>query len=255
MTNTGSNKKRSNSGVVCSFRNEDNGNLRLIFDDVSNSESSITSDWKHEDIFIWKDYDPELLENFDIPKNELAEIGQCLLIRILALRQKRIDRQKLISDIHDAFKDAEFPSHLGLIAAESIDDWVTDKKVLKDLTLKHDFHGPWWEIPESHLKQSSLGLNYVDSIGMAFYLPAIMTLSLKESTIIGSLIEQLDSVFENDTEGLYEHFCNKMSKIDGKRKKVCIEFMNYMKEILMLQGHIYYVTRINKALKHEFWNL
>jgi len=250
---------RSTSGVLLSLRYFDNGKGRLSFDDVVNeSSSSIENVWKHDDRIIFKDYDLESLENLHISKNELAEIGQILLIRLIARNQTRIDRQKLITKIRSAFEDVEFPGHMGLIAAEAIDDWESEATI-RDLTSKHDFHGAWWDIPESHLTRGSLGLNYLDATGMAFYLPAFMTFALKKRTCsyFEQLIFELNPVYEEDEKDLYIHFCKKFSKIKGERKQVCITFLKYMKEELLLCGHQYIsqIEDINKALQHEFWKI
>ncbi len=248
---------RSNSGFLISLRDLGNGKGRLSFDDVINDSSSIKDDWKHEERFIFKDYGFETLENFRVPKNELAEIGQVILTRALAKHLKKTDRQKLIKEIRQSFEDAEFPYHMGLIAAEAVDDWICDKKVLQELTQKHDFQGAWWDIPESHLTRGSLGLNYLDSTGMAFYLPAFMTLSLEkpEYKYVSPLVFELNPVHEGDEDDLYSLFCDKFSKIKGKRKEVCIKFLKYMKEVLLMSGHhhISDIEDIDVTLKHEFW--
>lgn len=234
-----------------------NGKCRLTFDDLVNEKESTDHYWKHDRRFIFKDYDLKTLNNFEISKNEYAEIGKIFVTHAQALNLKKVNREELISEIRDAFEDVEFPYHMGLIAAEEVDNWVNDKDILRKLTEQRDFHGPWWEIPESHLTRGSLGLNYLDSTGMAFYLPAFMTLALRKPELknISPLVFELNPVYEENESDLFELFCDKLSKIQGKRKEVCVKFLYYMKEVLLLQGYpqIYDVQDINMALQHDFW--
>lgn len=257
MTKKSDDNKRSRIGFICSLKDLGDGKSRLYFDDVVKDSSSTADCWKHEKSYTHKDYDIVTTENFKVSKNELAEIGLVVLNRLLARNQKKTDRKRLIIDIKNAFKDAVFPSHLGLIAAESIHDWETNKGVLEELTKRHDFNGVWWKIPKNHLDRGGLGLNYLDATGMAFYLPAFMTLALKrpEFKYISRLIGEFDPVQEETNDNHYAIFSKKFSKINGERKKVCIRFMHYMKEVLMLTSHIHIweVERINTALRHEFW--
>ena len=80
--------KRGRSGVVCSLRDLGNGRLRVVLDDVSNSEGSTKGNWSHEVVFTWKDYDAAKIENQELSDKELAELGFNVLVRAGVLFQK-----------------------------------------------------------------------------------------------------------------------------------------------------------------------
>ena len=83
--------------------------------------------------------------------------------------------EQLLSEIRRAFEDAAFPSHCGLHAACARDDWIHDEEQLRSITLRDDFVGDWWDVPDEHLLDCMMALSYLDREGMEFYLPAYMT--------------------------------------------------------------------------------
>ncbi len=257
MTDLPDSTNKNKYGLVASLADIGDGKARLSFDDVERVSDETPIKLEYIETFLHKDYDIEVLENFSFSKHQLADIGQFILSRVIGNYIKKVDRQKLISDIREAFLHAKFPDHMGLISAEAVDDWITDQKILRKLTEQEDFCGSWWDVPESHLSRGSLGLNYLDSIGMAFYLPAFMTLALEkpEYSNISKLVWELNPIYDEDEEELYAHFLEKMAMITGERKKVCIKFLEFAKEALLINGHgaISEIEDINKALHHEFW--
>ena len=77
---------RTKNGIVCCLRKNNNEELTLIFDDVSNEKQGTSGTWKHNVVFTWKDIKAKDIEN--LPETELAEIGSNLIIRLLALQDK-----------------------------------------------------------------------------------------------------------------------------------------------------------------------
>ncbi len=77
--------KRGSDGVVCSLVNIGGGKLRLILDDVSNSESSVRGTWSHRVLYTWKDLDATQVMEHSLSEKELADFGFHILARLTAL--------------------------------------------------------------------------------------------------------------------------------------------------------------------------
>ena len=167
-----------------------------------------------------------------------------------------IDTEELKKEIKEAFKDVDFPSHCGILAAEAMDDWISDPAILRKLTKEKDFSGKWWNIPEEHISGNSLGFNYLDSAGVLYYLPAFMLLAIEKpiyknlSTLVYELSPTVE--LEPDDEGLYLHFCDKFSKITGSKRNVCIKFMYFLQEKLSTVSPLD-AEDVKKTIKHEYW--
>jgi hypothetical protein len=59
------------------------------------------------------------------------------------------------------------------------DDYAQDEDVRR-VTLEKDYRGEWWEVPERELCECVLARAYLDSDGVQFYLPAYLSLALKD---------------------------------------------------------------------------
>ena len=73
-------------GVVTYIRDEGENNICLTMDDVEAGSISENPDWKHNVLFTTRNYDSETLKNLELTKEEFAQIGEDLIIRLLALR-------------------------------------------------------------------------------------------------------------------------------------------------------------------------
>jgi len=69
-------------GVVTYIKDEGDSNLCLTMDDSVSENGG----WKHNVLFTTRNYDREKLKNLALTKEEFAEIGEDLVIRLLALR-------------------------------------------------------------------------------------------------------------------------------------------------------------------------
>jgi len=82
-----------NGGVVATLRHAGPGRVRLTFDDVSHQPGVGTIAWRHESLFTHKDFDAESFRSLKLSRDELALIGENLLIRLVAqLEGKPIGR-------------------------------------------------------------------------------------------------------------------------------------------------------------------
>ena len=80
---------REGSGVVVSLRPTSKGRVCLVLDDVEVQLGVGRSGWRHESFFTSKELDREALEKLDLSKDELAEIGENILIRLLATNRAK----------------------------------------------------------------------------------------------------------------------------------------------------------------------
>lgn len=78
---------REGSGIAVSLRRTSNGRVCLVLDDVAVQLGVGRNGWRHETFFTAKEFDRSALENLNLSKDELAEIGENILIRLLATNQ------------------------------------------------------------------------------------------------------------------------------------------------------------------------
>jgi hypothetical protein len=78
---------RSNIGVVCSLKELESGQLRLVLDDVANSSKSTSGSWSHHVLFTWKDFAAQEIDDLTLTEKELAGFGYSILARLVAYRK------------------------------------------------------------------------------------------------------------------------------------------------------------------------
>jgi len=77
---------RSATGVVACLTPIVDGKTRLVFDDVRSDRESKPTAWTPTALFTWKELDFAQLQKLQFNERELAQIGENLLIRLLALQ-------------------------------------------------------------------------------------------------------------------------------------------------------------------------
>ena len=75
------------NGVVAYLTETQDGRTTLTFDDVSSDEGSPTC-WRHEILYTLNSYDSDALEHLSLTKEQFAEIGENLIMRLLARNGK-----------------------------------------------------------------------------------------------------------------------------------------------------------------------
>jgi hypothetical protein len=76
---------RSTRGVVACLTPEVDGETRLVFDDVESDRESRPVAWTPAALFTWKEFNLAELKDQKLSERELAQIGENLLLRLLAL--------------------------------------------------------------------------------------------------------------------------------------------------------------------------
>ena len=76
---------RSSTGVVASLAQTANGKMRLVLDDAESDRERKPTTWTPRALFSSKEFDGAQLRSLKLSENELARIGENLLIRLLAL--------------------------------------------------------------------------------------------------------------------------------------------------------------------------
>jgi len=74
---------RGDVGVLVSLVAHGNGRTRLVFDDVSPACMCDAFAWDHEALFALVDVPTERLERLDLSKDDLAQIGANVVVRLL----------------------------------------------------------------------------------------------------------------------------------------------------------------------------
>ena len=77
---------RAATGVVACLTSVDDGKTRLIFDDAQADRERSPTAWAPTALFTWKELDFAQLKDLKLSERELAQIGENLLIRLLALQ-------------------------------------------------------------------------------------------------------------------------------------------------------------------------
>jgi hypothetical protein len=76
--------KMKMNAVVAYIQQTEDGRTTLTFDDVS-SEAQPPTLWCREALFTSNSYDSEAMKNLNLTKKQYAEIGENLVMRLLAL--------------------------------------------------------------------------------------------------------------------------------------------------------------------------
>ena len=87
------------------------------------------------------------------------------------------DKQSLISEIREAFKDVELDGGIGLSEADALDNYA-DEHICEECKKKDEKYF-WNTITANELNQFRNGLCFFDAKGMRFHLPAFMIAEIK----------------------------------------------------------------------------
>ena len=72
-------------GVTAFLEKEGNESMKLVFHDVEATSPTAHPDWKHMVNFTSNVYDKKKLQNLELTKEQYAQIGENIVIRLLAL--------------------------------------------------------------------------------------------------------------------------------------------------------------------------
>jgi len=72
-------------GVTVFLKEGNNGKIKLTLNDVIATSDSAAPDWKHDLNFTQNEYDSESMKKLELTEKQYAEIGENLIIRLLAL--------------------------------------------------------------------------------------------------------------------------------------------------------------------------
>ena len=72
-------------GVVAFIKDQEDGSIRLVFNDVETSSGTDNPDWKHIVHFTSNSYNSKSFKELSLSKEQFAQIGENLVIRLLAL--------------------------------------------------------------------------------------------------------------------------------------------------------------------------
>lgn len=76
---------RGRFGVVATLVDLGDGTLRLVFDDVNRLPGSLPPQWETVCLFTCFEHDKQRIVDLRLGKDELARIGENLLLRLAAL--------------------------------------------------------------------------------------------------------------------------------------------------------------------------
>ena len=73
--------------MLATLRTLSDGKCQLIFDDMSALSTLDAFNWAQENLYTIKEFDSAQLEDMSFSKEELAEIAENILIRLVALNK------------------------------------------------------------------------------------------------------------------------------------------------------------------------
>jgi hypothetical protein len=73
------------NGVIAFIQEQKDEKIRLVFNDAEASGESENPNWKHRALFTSNTYDADAIKNLSLSKEQYAEIGENLVIRLLTL--------------------------------------------------------------------------------------------------------------------------------------------------------------------------
>lgn len=80
---------RGTVGIVISAVDREDGQVRLIFDDVAVASGAATQEWRATCLYTWNEYDADDLANMNLSDEDYQRIGEMVVARIAALRATR----------------------------------------------------------------------------------------------------------------------------------------------------------------------
>lgn len=134
-------------------------------------------------------------------------------------KKKDIDKQFLISEITEAFKDVTLDGGIGLNEANAIDDYKDAQ--FREECRKIDEKQHWNAIPSSVLNQFNSSLSFFDPKGMKFHLPAFMISEIKAEYNFG-----MSFALTN----LSEYSRSQFVLLSGKQREVVKLFLEFLLE-------------------------
>lgn len=71
--------------VTVYIQKDKNQEIRMVFNDVVSTSENDNPDWKHDILFTSNNYDEKTLKGLSLSKEQYAEIGENLVIRLLVI--------------------------------------------------------------------------------------------------------------------------------------------------------------------------
>lgn len=87
---------------------------------------------------------------------------------------RNMEKEELVAEIEEAFRDVKLGNGIGLYEAEAIDDYANDKVTRQARSKDRDTWCNWTDIPAKDIEYFYSALCFVDIEGMRFLLPAYM---------------------------------------------------------------------------------
>jgi hypothetical protein len=72
-------------GVAAFIKEHQDGSTRLVLNDIEASSDTDSPDWKHIVVFTSNSYNSKSFKELSLSKEQFAEIGENLVVRLLAL--------------------------------------------------------------------------------------------------------------------------------------------------------------------------
>ena len=72
-------------GVAAFVKDQGDGSVSLVFNDIVATSLFVGGTWKHVALFTSNSYSVDSFKNLSLSKEQFAEIGENLIIRLLAL--------------------------------------------------------------------------------------------------------------------------------------------------------------------------
>lgn len=137
-----------------------------------------------------------------------------------------MEREQLIEEIETAFKDVELKDGIGIYEADEIDMGSSPKIIQKGNNKDRMWWKSWKDIEDKYVASYSSVMDFMDSQGIKWALPAYMIYSInyyKEGSF------SVDTTIYTLERGALGH--DKLDLFTPEQKKAIAHFLQYMVEV------------------------
>ena len=146
------------------------------------------------------------------------------------MKNKRIkmDKEQLIKEIREAFKNIELEDGIGLWEAQGLDDYADEKTMLG--LRKKDERKNWDNISYEDICRCESSLSFFDAKGIRFHLPKFLILDLLSKEILKDERTPPDVVFTlgYNLDSAYQQ--ERFSLLNSNQIACIIHFLAYKQE-------------------------
>ncbi len=129
-----------------------------------------------------------------------------------------MNRDLLVAQIEDAFKDVSLCNGIGIFEADAVDDYASEEVRINERN--RDIRDDWKSISDDVIDQHYSVLSFMDEDGLRFSIPAYMRFAVRfYETSASASIDSIIYLFASQRDWKF---------LSNKQMKVIASFLSYM---------------------------